>query len=325
MKPLVEKTIINTSIRAFLHPRYWLTWIGLGLLWLVVQLPWSWQMWLGKVFGLLMHYTLPRRRFICCVNLNLAFPELSHAAREQLTREHFISLGQGIIELGLSWWGNLARLNERTQIEGMANLQTALQQGGVVLLSAHFTSLELGGRLLAQYLPLHVVYRPHQNPLIEWRTTALRAKRYGKAIPRNNIRDMIRSLQHGFTVWYAQDQNFSHKNGIFAPFFNIPAATNTATSRLAKLGQAQVVPFFTLRTPTGYCLRFLPALENFPSDAMLQDTTIINHIIEQQVREFPAQYLWTHRRFKDKPEGGNRYVDYSKDSLCKSQQTPSSP
>ena len=315
----------NQHIKAFLHPRYWLTWLGLGSLWLIVQLPWRLQMALGKWFGLLMYYTLPRRRFICQVNTCLAFPELTPAQRTQLNREHFISLGQGIIELGLSWWGNLEHLNQRTRVEGMEHLQTALQHGGVLLLSAHFTSLELGGRLLAQHLPLHVVYRPHQNPVIEWRTTALRAKRYGKAISRDDIRSMIRSLQQGFTVWYAQDQNFNRKNSTFAPFFGIPAATNTATSRLAKLGKAQVVPFFTVRTPTGYCLRFLPALANFPSDAMLEDTTSINHIIEQQVRQFPAQYLWTHRRFKDKPEGGNRYTDYSKDSLCKSQQTPSSP
>ncbi len=313
----MNQDVETTSEKQFLHPRYWLTWLGLGCLWLLVKLPWRAQMWLGKQFGLLMYHTLPQRRFICCVNLELAFPDLNTEQRKQLSRKHFISLGRGVLELGQSWWGNIGKLNRQTQIEGMAYLETALQRGGVVLLSAHFTSLELGGRLLAQHHPLHVIYRPHQNPLIESRTTTLRAKRYGKAIPRDNIRDMIRSLQQGHAVWYAQDQNFNRKNGIFAPFFGIPAATNTATSRLAKLGKAQVVPFFTVRTETGYLLRFLPALENFPSDSILDDTIRINDIIEQQVREFPAQYLWTHRRFKDLPEGGNRYKLYSKDLSCK--------
>lgn len=313
----MNRHVEKTSGKHFLHPRHWPTWLGLGCLWLLVKLPWRAQMWLGKWFGLLMYYALPRRRFICCVNLELAFPALTPAERQQLNREHFISLGKGLFELGLSWWGKLDQLNRQTRIEGMEHLQSALHYGGVLLLSAHFTSLELGGRLLAQHHPLHVIYRPHQNPLIEWRTTRLRAKRYGKAISRDNIRDMIRSLQQGNAVWYAQDQNFNRKNGIFAPFFGIPAATNTATSRLAKLGKAQVVPFFTVRTPTGYLLRFLPALENFPGDAILDDTIRINHIIEQQVREFPAQYLWTHRRYKDLPEGGNRYQLHPKDSLCK--------
>ena len=315
MNLLVERN----SFTSFLHPRYWLTWLGLGSLWLVVKLPWQVQMWLGKLFGLLMFYTLARRRQICCINLELAFPELSFAQRKQINRAHFIALGQGVFELGLSWWGNHHILNQHTQIEGMEHLQTALQHGGVVLLSAHFTSLELGGRLLAQHFPLHVVYRPHQNDLIEWSSALLRTQRYGKAISRDDIRSMIRSLQHGFPVWYAQDQNFSRKHGLFAPFFGIPAATNTATSRISKLGHAQVVPFFTFRTEHGYLLRILPALDNFPSETLLADTVRINTIIEQQVREFPAQYLWTHRRFKDMPEGGNRYDLYSKESPCKSQ------
>ncbi|WGZ93694.1 MAG: LpxL/LpxP family Kdo(2)-lipid IV(A) lauroyl/palmitoleoyl acyltransferase [Candidatus Thiothrix putei] len=299
----METTLQHT----FSSPRYWPTWLGLGCLWLAVKLPWRLQMWLGQALGLLMFHALPRRRAISRINLALAFPNHSAAEREQLNRAHFISLGRGLFELGLSWWGNLERLNQHTTIEGMEHLQAALQQGGVVLLSAHFTSLELGGRLLAQYFPLHVVYRPHRNPLIELRTTRLRTQRYGKAIPRDNIRDMIRSLQQGFAVWYAQDQNFGRKNSVFVPFFGVPAATNTATSRLAALGKAQVVPFFTVRTETGYLLRFLPALEAFPSDSVLADTTLINQLIEQQVREFPAQYLWTHRRYKDRPEGGYRY------------------
>lgn len=310
------------SGKQFLHPRYWLTWFGLGFLWLLVQLPWSVQMWLGKQFGLLMFYLLPKRREICCINLELAFPERTAAERAQLNREHFISLGRGLLETALSWWGDDDKLAQQTDIEGLENLQTAMQQGGVVLLSAHFTSLELGGRLIAQRIPLHVIYRPHQNPLIEWRVARLRSKRYGKAISRDNIRDMLRSLQQGHVVWYAQDQNFGHKNAVFAPFFGVEAATNTATSRLSKLGKAQVVPFFTLRTATGYQLRFLPALENFPSGAILDDTTRINNLIEQQVREFPAQYLWTHRRFKDDPSGGNRYILYSKENQCKSHKIP---
>lgn len=305
------------SGKHFLHPRHWLTWLGLGCLYLLTKLPWRLQMWLGKQFGLLMYHTLPRRRFICCVNLGLAFPHLSPTERQQLNREHFIALGRMVPELAMGWWGDLHTLQHRTEIQGLENVETALQQGGIVLLSAHFTSLELGVALLAQQQPLHVMYRPHQNPLIEWRTSRLRTRRYGKAISRDNVRELIRSLQQGHAVWYAQDQNFNRKNGVFAPFFGVEAATNTATSRLAKLGGAQVVPFFTLRTEKGYLLRFLPALEHFPSDNVLADTTHINQLIEAQVREFPAQYLWTHRRFKDLPTGGNRYELYPKDFSCK--------
>lgn len=317
----MKRRVERVSGKQFIYPRYWPTWLGMGGLWLITQLPWKVRIWLGKQLGLLMFHAMPRRRFISCVNLELAFPERDAAQRRQLNREHFISLGQGLLDTAFSWWGADNKLAPLTHLEGLEHLQDAMRKGGVVLLSAHFTSLELGGRLLAQHIPLHVIYRPHQNPLIEWRVARLRTRRYGKAIPRDDMRSMIRSLQQGHVVWYAQDQNFGHKNSLFAPFFGVPAATNTATTRISKLGKALVVPFFTLRTENGYLLRFLPALEQFPGGSLLDDTSRINHLIEQQVREFPAQYLWTHRRFKDMPEGGNRYDLYPKDYPCKSQRT----
>ncbi len=290
-----------------LHPRHWPTWLGMGVLWLTVQLPWRAQMWLGKQLGVLMFHRLKRRRYVCCVNLELAFPELSAAERLTLNRAHFISLGRGLLETALSWWGREQTLQKLVKLEGIEHLQQAQQTGGVILLSAHFTSLELGGRMLAPHLPLHVVYRPHQNPVIEQLVARLRAKRYGKAISRDNIRAMLHSLRQGFAVWYAQDQHFNQKNSLFVPFFKVEAATNTATSRISELGKARVVPFFTVRTQTGYLLRFLPPLEDFPGESVHTDTLFINQLIEQQVREFPDQYLWTHRRYKTSPEGSNRY------------------
>jgi KDO2-lipid IV(A) lauroyltransferase len=296
-----------------LHPRYWLTWLGLACLWLLVQLPWRLQMWIGTGLGVIMFHTLKRRRYICCVNLELAYPNLSFEERTELSRQHFISMGKGVLETAMSWWGNEQRLAKLAFFEGLEHLKQAHQQGGVILLSAHFTSLELGGRLLAPYLPLYVVYRPHQNPVIEYEVNRLRSKRYGLAISRDNIRMMIQSLKQGFTVWYAQDQHFDQKNSLFIPFFGVEAATNTATSRIASLGRAKVIPFFTVRQQNGYLLRFLPPLEDFPSESVHTDTARINAIIEQQVREFPEQYLWTHRRFKTSPDGSNRYQTYRRD------------
>ncbi|MEZ5536114.1 MAG: LpxL/LpxP family Kdo(2)-lipid IV(A) lauroyl/palmitoleoyl acyltransferase [Thiolinea sp.] len=301
------------------HPRYWPTWLGLGALWLLVQLPWPIQMKVGEWLGLVMYHTLKQRRFVSCVNLELAFPELNAEARRNLNRQHFISLGKGLLETALSWWGNEKTLQQLTQLEGIEHLEHARQAGGVVLLSAHFTSLELGGRMLAPHLPLHVVYRPHQNPVIEQLVAKLRAKRYGKAIPRTSIRTMLQSLKQGHAVWYAQDQHFSQKNSLFVPFFGVEAATNTATSRIAGIGGAKVVPFFTVRNKNGYLLRFLPELEQFPGNSVEEDTLRINQLLEQQIREFPDQYLWTHRRFKLAPDKSNRYKTHQNhypDSGC---------
>ena len=118
---------------------------------------------------------------------------------------------------------------------------------------------------------------------------------------------MIKSLKDKQLVWYAQDQNFGHKNSVFIPFFGVDAATNTSTSRISKMGKAVVIPFFTIRVEDGYILRFLPALKDFPSQDAKHDAIRINAIIEDQIREFSEQYLWTHRRYKDSPTGEDRY------------------
>ncbi|HHC74889.1 MAG TPA: LpxL/LpxP family Kdo(2)-lipid IV(A) lauroyl/palmitoleoyl acyltransferase [Thiothrix sp.] len=295
--------------RSYWQPRYWLIWLGLGILRGLIMLPWRWQMKIGKGLGKLMYHLLKRRRRIACINLALALPELSKNERKALNRAHFIALGQSVLETPLSWWGSTPMLAKLRHIEGWQHLQAAqAEKRGIILLSAHFTSLELGGRLLAMDESLHVVYRPHQNPLLDDLVARVRERRYGKAISRDDIRSMVRSLKQGQMVWYAQDQNFGHKNSVFSPFFDVLAATNTGLSRLAKLGNALVVPFFTLRQADGYQLIFLPALVDFPSSDQQADADRVNHLLEQQIRQALPQYLWTHRRFKDCPEGGNRYT-----------------
>jgi len=297
----------------FLSPLYWPTWLGLFLLWLIAKLPWKLQMLLGRFLGYLLYFVLKRRRDICITNLRLAFPQLLAEERKTLAQQHFISLGKGLLETAMSWWGIEKSLQNLTQFEGIEHLLEHLGKNeddstGIILLSAHFTSLELGGRILSASTPLHVLYRPHQNALIEWVVARVRRKRYGKAIPRDNIRGMIKSLKDKQLVWYAQDQNYGHKNSVFVPFFGVDAATNISTSRISKISKAVVIPFFTLRSEKkGYILRFLPALKDFPSGDAKQDAMRINRIIEAQIRDFPEQYLWTHRRYKDSPIGEDRY------------------
>ena len=296
----------------FWHPRYWLVWFGIGVLKLLTLLPWKVQIWLGSKLGLLMFYLLKNRRFIACVNLELAFPELKSEQHKLLIRKHFISLGISVFDTAFAWWGSNKRLKCLREIEGFEHLLAAQKQNkGIILLSTHTTSLELGPRLLAMHSPLHAVYRPHQNELFDLVVKNIRTKNYGKTISRNNIREMIRSLKNGDMVWYAQDQSPNNKNTVIAPFFNIPTATNSSTSKIANLGNALIVPFFTFREENGYRLIFLPTLEQFPNENHENDAEVINSLIEKQIRTHPDQYLWVHKRFKDLPNGENRYAVYN--------------
>jgi len=296
----------DTPLKA---PKYWPSWAALGLLHSTVWLPHGFRMTLGAALGRLYLRMGERRRRIAETNLGLCFPELSAEERDRLLQQHFESLGKGLMELAMAWWASDRRCLKGARIEGREHLSRALHTGrGVILFSAHFTTLELGGRLLNLLypeLPFHGMYRPNENPVLDRVMHRQRSRRILHPIPRDDVRTMLRSLKKGEVVWYASDQNYGHKNSVFAGFFGIPAATNTAVSRLAKRGDAVLLPFFPYRLAddSGYVIEISAPLEGFPSADPRQDAIRLNRIIEGWARRAPAQYFWIHRRFKDRPEG----------------------
>lgn len=296
---------------AYLAPRYWPLWLWFGLLRLSCYLPYSAILRLGSLAGWLMYRFIPRRRHIATVNIRLCFPALDTNQQQQLVRESFRAAGISLFEIAWSWWGPRHKLEPLCHIDGLEHLRAAQQQdNGVLLFSAHFTCLEIGGRLLALHAPFHVMYKPHRNPLFEAVMRGSREAQFESAIDRNDIRLLIKTLKRGLTCWYALDQDFGQHNAVFAPFFGNPAATLSATSRIAKMTGCSVIPFFCHRREdgSGYQLTLLPALENFPSGDDLADATLTNRLIETEIRKAPAQYLWMHRRFKSQPDGVDLYA-----------------
>ena len=301
----------------FFHPRFWPTWLGVIMLRLLILLPWHWQMMIGKGIGIALFKLLRSRRKISCINLEIAFPNLSPKELHALNRQHFINLGQSALESALGWWGSDKKIEQLSHIEGLEHLEKTLRDHNVIILGAHFACLEIGGRIMAQHIPLHATYRPHQNELIEHLVAAERNKKYGKVIPKKDIRGMIKSIKSGSPTWYATDQNYRGKGSILAPFFGINAPSNPGTSRLAKMTSAKIIPGISVRlldkndSRKGYLIKIMPALEDFPSSDIAKDTTRLNSIIENSIKDYPDQYLWTHKRYKHyASENKDFYADY---------------
>lgn len=287
-------------------PRYWPTWLGVALLWCLTRLPYRLQLGAGRALGLLLWLVGGRRKRITQTNIDLCFPDLPPPQRARIARENFASMGIAVLEMGMSWWASERRLRRLVTIEGLEHLETALQAGhGAIVLSAHFTTMEIGGRLLALFTPVSVLYREHKNAAMEYVISRGRAGFTREPMLRDNLLGMRRSLRGNLPVWYAPDQDFGIGKGLFVPFFGIPAATITATSTLAKMAHSPVVPFYQTRLPgaRGYRLTLLPALADFPGADVTQDTRRINAQLEAMIRSQPEQYLWAHRRFKTRPPG----------------------
>ncbi len=278
--------------------------LGLGLLRLLALLPYPFVLALGRGFGGMLFYVAGGRRRVAGRNLELCFPELGEMERRRLLRRHFRALGMGMLESIWLWWAGEPQLRGLAHIQGLEHLRAAQAQGrGVIALSAHFTSLEMGATLLSLFNPTYFMYRPHDDPALDRFIYERRMRWTEKSVRRDNVREMIRLLRQNKVVWYAQDQNTSRKEAAFVKFFGQIASTNSATARLAKLTGAAVVPYCAVRREDGggYDLILEPALEDFPSGDIEADTQRINDIIERWVRRYPDQYLWVHRRFRTRP------------------------
>jgi KDO2-lipid IV(A) lauroyltransferase len=291
-------------------PRHWPTWLGIGAMALLARLPWALQRWLGRALGALLRMALRERRAIAMRNLELCFPQLDIAAREALLREHFAAIGIGLFEFARAWWGSIAPLRRGVVVEGLEHLETARAGGrGVIVVSGHFTTLEICGRLMCDYAPLAGMYRPHAQPAMEWAVRRGRARYAAAMFPKQDVRGAVRHLKRGGLLWYAPDQDPSRGDSVFVPFFGQPAHSLTSTHQLARLSGAAVLFYqHARRDDGGYTLRLFPASAGFPGKDALADTAEVMAAIESMVRAAPAQYLWIHRRFKRQPEGRSPYV-----------------
>lgn len=291
-----------------LSPRTWPTWLAVGLGWTVARWPWWLQRRAGPVLGRTLMHLLRSRRRVAETNLALCFPGLDDDARASLLRRNFESLGLGVFEFLRAWWGRLAPVDRGCEISGLEHLQAAQAGGrGVILVSAHFTTLEVCLRLLCQHIELGAMYRPHEQAAMEWAVKRGRLRHAKAMFARDELRPAIRHLKQGGVLWFAPDQETRRGDSVFVPFFGRPALSLTSTHQLARLGNAAVLPLFHERLDDGrYRLEIGAPLEGFPTRDATADTARIMATLEGLIRRRPEQYLWLHQRFKRQPDGTRR-------------------
>ncbi|HEY4530595.1 MAG TPA: LpxL/LpxP family Kdo(2)-lipid IV(A) lauroyl/palmitoleoyl acyltransferase [Luteimonas sp.] len=288
-----------------LGPRHWPTWAGIGAMALLARIPWPLQRVLGRALGRLLMQVLTARRKVAARNLELCFPGLDANARTSLLREHFAAIGTGLFEFARAWWGSVTPLREGLVVEGLEHMEAARAGGrGVIVVSGHFTTLEVCGRLMCDHVPLAGMYRPHAQPAMEWAVRRGRLRYAAAMFPKQDLRGTVRHLKRGGLLWYAPDQDPSRGDSVYVPFFGQPAHSLTSTHQLARMSGAAVLFFqHARRADGGYTLRLFPPAGAYPTRDATADTAEVMAAIEDMARAAPAQYLWIHRRFKRQPDG----------------------
>lgn len=289
----------------FHHPRYWPIWLLFGLGWSVAQLPFKWQLKLGRNFGRLLYRVGRDRAYVTHRNIEVCMPHLSQAEHNALVKKSFESVGMGFVELAMAYWGDKEKLHRMFTFKGIEHLQAAKAQGkGVLVVACHMTSLELMLRLFNETWPCAALYKPNNNPLFEAYSTAKRA-RYTVPIPAKKLRGFLEHLKNGGSAIYLADQDYGPKHSVFAPFFGVQCVTIKRPPDYLAYSGCVLMPVVFGRNDddSGYYAEVFPPLENYPSGDEVQDATTLNHWVEENVRRHPDQYLWQHRRFKRRPPG----------------------
>ena len=289
------------SLLRFWQPRYWPAWCLVAWLRAWAGLPLRWSLAVHRVYGRVMYSLARRQRHAARRNLELCFPLLTPAERERLLKSHFESVGMSVAEIGFAWFAPDRRIPKRFTVRGLEHVTAALAKGnGVILYTGHFTSLEICGRPLKLALPSFTVMFSHRsNALLDEIQGRGRLRVAHEAVPSDNVRALLRSLKRNAAVWYAPDQMDPH--GQLVRFFGEPAMTSLATSKLARLSGAPVVPFSYRRASESglYELEFHAPLP--PAADALASTEALVYRLEDFIRAAPAQYQWLHRRFKGRP------------------------
>lgn len=285
----------------------------LGMMWLLHWLPLPILGRLGKAVGSLLFVVMGPRREIALTNLRLTMPELTEEQRRDIARRHFQAYSRSVLERSILWWASEARLRKLIKVEtsdGMAPGQVPvaeMTEKPTILLCPHFVCLDVGGASIAMEASASSMYVAQKNKVFDEVLRAGRARfKPVKLFTRQDgIKPILRALKDRLPYFMLPDMDFGDKDAEFVPFFGVPAATLTATARIAAATGGQVMPVIATFLPdyAGYRVKFYPVWENYPGSDMVAATRRMNEFIEERVKEAPAEYFWTHKRFKTRPEG----------------------
>ena len=243
-------------------------------------------------------------RKVAYTNISNCFPEKRQSQVTTMVKRNFEAVGISFFETANAYYASDNKIKKTLTIENEYFFNNALKkEGGIILLCSHFMPLMLGSRALLIKHKIANVYRPQNNKMFDQIMVNGYQKNGAVMIKNTDTRSIVKALSNSLPIWYAPDQDLGINNSIFAPLFGIQTATASATARLAKNNNTQVIPYSFVRTDQGYKMTFQEPLDNYPSGDPFNDAKRTNQILEKQILKNPEQYLWIHRRFKTRPEG----------------------
>lgn len=228
---------------------------------------------------------------------------LEQAGSPARVRDVAMEMGKGFLEIAVAWCrpsGQVASLV--VDVDGWQHVEAARAAGqGIIWLTPHLGSYDIGGRYISLRTPVLAMYRP---PKMAWLEPLMNAGRQRDAgtvarADMSGVRLMLKTLKDGGSIIVLPDQVPSGGDGVWAPFFGKPAYTMTLVPRLALSTEATVLLFYCERLPAGRGFRLcISPLRGEFTNNKAHDAAIVNANVEDLILAIPAQYLWSYRRYK---------------------------
>ena len=276
---------------------------------LLALIPLPLQHALGAIVGSLFALFPNRHRRITLRNLALCFPEMSERERARLLVLSLRETAKTVLETATMWRAGRGRLQRLIrEVEGEALLRDAIEQGkGVIIASPHLGSWELIGQYLLMQHPLTCMYKPAKNTAVDRIMFEGRSHLGMQLAPTDasGVRVLLGALKRGELIGILPDQDPRDGAGVFAPFFGIATNSMTLLPKLAARSGAAVLVAYAERLSwgRGYRIHFLPVDKAVNEGDELRAATALNQAVEAAIRQSPAQYAWSYKRFRSRPEG----------------------
>jgi len=294
--------------KSLLHPKYWMTWLGLLFVVFIAQFPTSFRHGIGRKLGHYIYKNNTKRYRVVKTNLTIAFPDLTENAIEKMIKDHLQWYGCAMIDYSLILFSSKKRLSRLVTIDGQEHIKKAIKKDkSIIILLAHSVMLEFGPVALGLQYETFGSYKSSKNAVLDWLIAKGRC-RYTKFVVsrEEGLRKLVKSLQPNRLMIFLPDEDLGKENSVFTPFFGTDKATLTTTARIAKMGRAVALPAFAWydQQSKKYRLQISPSLKNYPEGNATKDATKLNLSLEELIKAHPEQYMWLLKWYRTRPEKG---------------------
>ncbi|WP_394392628.1 lauroyl-Kdo(2)-lipid IV(A) myristoyltransferase [Shewanella woodyi] len=298
----------NRSFHAsLLHPKYWLTWIGILILVIFGLMPAWFRDPLARLLAKLVMKIAKKPLSVARVNLTTCFPDKSSDEIEALIKENvenFVMILLAQSELLVRSKANIIR---RVNLHGFEHVTLAREAGQpVIFIMPHVWGIEYAGLRLNLELSMVSMAKAHRNGLFNWFNNRMRSSQGGNIYMREaGIRALLSELKNDNSFFYLPDEDLGPDKSVFAPFLGTVKATLPVVGRLAQAGNAQVLPVKIGydQKSRRYELTVMPAISPDEMQGKENEAIALNKAVEQVIQAYPEQYMWFLKVLKTRPEG----------------------